>query len=157
MVKIEAIIRPCMLDEVKAALESIGVEYVTSSEVHESGGRSTYRAVYRGAEYRVDEPRMKLEILACSDRTDELVEMLSGTARTRTSGRRRRDYGLPGWTTRSGSRTGRGRIRPLMVLPAPPAGGVYDERGENDDSIFRLGGPSHYGPSGSRATKIRPR
>jgi nitrogen regulatory protein P-II 1 len=85
MVKIEAIIRPCMLDEVKAALESIGVEYVTSSEVLESGGRSTYRAVYRGAEYRVDEPRMKLEILACSDRTDELVEMLSGTARTRTS------------------------------------------------------------------------
>ncbi len=85
MVKIEAIIRPCMLDEVKAGLESMGVEYVTSSEVHESGGRSTYRAVYRGAEYRVDEARMKLEILACSDRTDELVEMLSGTARTRTS------------------------------------------------------------------------
>ncbi len=64
MKKIEAIIRPFKLDDVKAALKSIGVNGVTISEVHGHGRQKGHTEVYRGAEYNVDVlPKIKLELV----------------------------------------------------------------------------------------------
>jgi nitrogen regulatory protein PII len=85
MVKIEAVIQPFKLDEVKAALEGIGVECTTTSEALEHGARAAHKGFYRGAEYRIDSPRVKVEIVTFADRADEVIEALSRAARTRAS------------------------------------------------------------------------
>jgi nitrogen regulatory protein P-II 1 len=82
MMKIEALIQPFKLDEVTAALEAIGVEEFSVSDVLKRGGRGARTAVYRGAEYRVATPMIKLEILASQERAQEVVRVFSNTART---------------------------------------------------------------------------
>ncbi len=81
MLKIEVLIQPFKLDEVTAALEGIGIEEFSISDVLRRGGRGTRMAVYRGAEYRVATPMVKLEILASEELAHEVVRVFSGTAR----------------------------------------------------------------------------
>ena len=82
MLKIEALIQPFKLDEVTVALEGIGVEEVTISDVLKRGGRGARTAVYRGAEYRVATPMVKLEILAPQELAQEVIRVFSSTARS---------------------------------------------------------------------------
>jgi len=82
MMKIEALIQPFKLDEITSALEGIGVEEVTMSDVLKRGGRGARVAVYRGSEYRVATPMLKIEILASSELAQEVVRLFSSIART---------------------------------------------------------------------------
>jgi nitrogen regulatory protein P-II 1 len=83
MKKIEAIIQPFKLDEVKQALQSIGVEGMTISEVRGHGRQKGHTEVYRGQEYTVDLlPKVKLEMVVPSGRADEIVTTLASAART---------------------------------------------------------------------------
>jgi nitrogen regulatory protein P-II 1 len=83
MKKIEAIIQPFKVDEVKAALTSIGIEGITVSEVRGHGRQKGHREVYRGQEYNVDLlPKAKLELVVPSERFEEVLQTLSGAART---------------------------------------------------------------------------
>jgi nitrogen regulatory protein PII len=86
MVKIEAVIQPFKLDDVKTTLEDLSVEVTMISEVLDHGTLPGRKARYRGAEYCVDTPRVKLEILASSERADEIVDALLRVARTSLSG-----------------------------------------------------------------------
>ncbi len=85
MVKIEAVIQPFKLDEVKSALEGLNVEVTVISGVLDHGRPAAHKAYYRGAEYQLDSPRVKLEILASSDRADEIVNTVLRVARTSVS------------------------------------------------------------------------
>jgi len=83
MKKIEAIIQPFKMDEVKQALAGIGVDGITISEVRGHGRQKGHKEVYRGQEYNVDLlPKLKLEMVVPSDRSEEVVTALSGAART---------------------------------------------------------------------------
>jgi nitrogen regulatory protein P-II 1 len=83
MKKIEAIIQPFKLDEVKAALTAIGVDGITLSEVRGHGRQKGHTEVYRGAEYKVDLiPKLKLEIVAPDARTPQIVEAITASARS---------------------------------------------------------------------------
>ena len=83
MKKIEAIIQPFMLEEVKEALKGIGVDGMTISEVRGHGRQKGHKEVYRGQEYQVDLlPKTKLELVVPSDRCDEVVQTLAKSART---------------------------------------------------------------------------
>ena len=83
MKKIEAIIQPHKLDEVKDALIGIGVDGMTISEVRGHGRQKGHTEVYRGQEYKVDLlPKVKIEMVVPSARADEVVRTLSATARS---------------------------------------------------------------------------
>jgi nitrogen regulatory protein P-II 1 len=83
MKKIEAIIQPFRLDEVKAALTAIGVDGITISEVRGHGRQKGHTEVYRGAEYKVDLiPKVKLEIVAPDARAPQIVEAIIASARS---------------------------------------------------------------------------
>ena len=85
MKKIEAIIQPFKLDEVKEALAGIGVDGMTISEVrgHGRSQKGTLKEVYRGREYTVDLlPKLKLEVVVSDERYEELVKTLTAAART---------------------------------------------------------------------------
>jgi len=83
MKKIEAIIQPFKLEEVKEALIAIGVEGITISEVRGHGRQKGHKEVYRGQEYNVDLlPKVKLEIVVSTSRADEVVSTLVTAART---------------------------------------------------------------------------
>jgi nitrogen regulatory protein P-II 1 len=83
MKKIEAIIQPHKLDEVKEALKSFGVEGMTISEVRGHGRQKGHKEVYRGMEYEVDLlPKVKLEIVVADSRLDEITSALVAAART---------------------------------------------------------------------------
>jgi nitrogen regulatory protein P-II 1 len=83
MKKIEAIIQPFKIDEVKAALVGIGIDGMTISEVRGHGRQKGHKEVYRGQEYNVDLlPKLKIEMVVPASRTDEVVNALSGAART---------------------------------------------------------------------------
>ena len=83
MKKIEAIIQPFKLDEVKEALKVIGIDGMTISEVRGHGRQKGHKEVYRGQEYNVDLlPKVKLEMVVPSDRSDEVVQALAAAART---------------------------------------------------------------------------
>ena len=86
MMKIEAVIHPFKLDEVKAELERLDCENVTISEVFLKSGRNTLRSYYRGREYRADIPKLKLEMLLSAHRVDDVVAVLSRAACTDTDG-----------------------------------------------------------------------
>ena len=78
MKKIEAIIQPHKLEEVKEALIGIGVEGITISEVRGHGRQKGHTETYRGAEYTVDLlPKVKLEIFAADSRAEEIVGVLT--------------------------------------------------------------------------------
>jgi len=83
MKKIEAIIQPFKLDDVKEALKNIGVDGMTISEVRGHGRQKGHREVYRGQEYSVDLlPKVKLEVVATDSRSEEVVGALAAAART---------------------------------------------------------------------------
>ncbi len=83
MKKIEAIIQPNKVDEVKEALIGIGVEGVTLSEVRGHGRQKGHTEMYRGAEYTVDLlPKVKIEIFVPDSRAEEIVGVLSAAARS---------------------------------------------------------------------------
>jgi|SRR3990172_4310857 len=83
MKKIEAVIKPFRLDEVKEGLSAIGVQGLTVSEVKGFGRQKGHTELYRGAEYVVDFlPKIKLEIVVTADRAAEVVETIRKTAHT---------------------------------------------------------------------------
>jgi len=81
--KIEAIIQPFKLDDVKAALKNIGIDGMTVTEVRGHGRQKGHTEVYRGQEYRVElVPKIKLEMVVASERAEEVVKTVSDAART---------------------------------------------------------------------------
>jgi nitrogen regulatory protein P-II 1 len=83
MKKIEAIIQPHKLDEVKEALIGIGISGMTISEVRGHGRQKGHTEVYRGAEYKVDLlPKVKLEMVVASANVSQVVETLTAAARS---------------------------------------------------------------------------
>lgn len=83
MKKIEAIIKPFKLDEVKEMLNSIGVQGMTISEVKGYGRQKGHKEIYRGAEYTVDFiPKVKIEIVTDSQMVDKVVETIREAANT---------------------------------------------------------------------------
>jgi|ERR1700751_4302420 nitrogen regulatory protein P-II 1 len=83
MKKVEAIIQPFKLDEVKEALKSIGVEGITISEVRGHGRQKGHREVYRGMEYEVDLlPKIKIETVIADARLEEVLQTVASAART---------------------------------------------------------------------------
>ena len=82
MMKVEAVIHPSKLDEVKAELECLGCENITVSELFLKGRKTTIRSRYRGCEYQADIPRVKVEMLLSANRIDEVVDLLSRVACT---------------------------------------------------------------------------
>jgi nitrogen regulatory protein P-II 1 len=83
MKKIEAIIKPFKLEEVKEALTGIGVEGMTVTEVKGFGRQKGKTEIYRGSEYVVDFlPKMKLEIILADEKLDAAVKAILQTAHT---------------------------------------------------------------------------
>ena len=83
MKKIEAVIQPHKLDEVKEALIAIGVTGMTISEVRGHGRQKGHTEVYRGAEYKVDLlPKVKLEMIVSSAIANQVVDTLAAAARS---------------------------------------------------------------------------
>ncbi len=83
MKKIEAIIKPFKLDDVREALAEVGITGMTVSEVKGFGRQKGHTELYRGAEYMVDFlPKVKLEIVVSSDVVDKCVESIIETAQT---------------------------------------------------------------------------
>lgn len=83
MKKIEAIIQPFKLNDVRDALKNIGVDGVTVSEVRGHGRQKGHKEVYRGMEYDVDLlPKVKLEMVVADARVEEITGALATSART---------------------------------------------------------------------------
>ena len=83
MKKIEAIIQPYKLDEVKEALKTVGIDGITITEVRGHGRQKGHKEVYRGMEYEVDLlPKVKIETVVSDDRLDEITNAISAAART---------------------------------------------------------------------------
>jgi nitrogen regulatory protein P-II 1 len=83
MKKIEAIIKPFKLDEVKEALTELGVRGITITEVKGFGRQKGHKEIYRGAEYVVDFlPKIKLEVVVGDDMADRVVEVVAEAAKT---------------------------------------------------------------------------
>lgn len=83
MKKIEAIIKPFKLDEVKEALHEIGVSGITVLEAKGFGRQKGHTELYRGAEYVVDFlPKVKLEVIVSDTMAPQVVEAIAATART---------------------------------------------------------------------------
>ena len=83
MKKIEAIIKPFKLDEVKDALNEMGIKGMTVSEVKVYGRQKGHTEIYRGAEYVVDFiPKTKIEIVIGADMVDQVVDKIRNAANT---------------------------------------------------------------------------
>ena len=83
MKKIDAIVKPFKLDEVKEALHAIGIQGMTVTEVKGFGRQKGHTELYRGAEYQVDFlPKIKLEISVRDEDAERVVEALSAATRT---------------------------------------------------------------------------
>lgn len=83
MKKIEAIIKPFKLDDVKDALNEIGIQGMTLSEVKGYGRQKGHKEIYRGAEYVVDFiPKVKIEIVVAAEQVDEVVNCIYQAANT---------------------------------------------------------------------------
>ncbi len=83
MKKIEAIIKPFKLDDVKEALNEIGIQGMTITEVKGYGRQKGHKEIYRGAEYVVDFiPKIKIEIIVDSDFSAQVVEKIREAANT---------------------------------------------------------------------------
>jgi nitrogen regulatory protein P-II 1 len=83
MKKIEAIIKPFKMEDVKEALSEIGVEGMTVSEVKGFGRQKGHTEIYRGSEYTVDFlPKVKFEIVLTEDRVQKAVDVIIASAKT---------------------------------------------------------------------------
>ncbi|MBS3758200.1 MAG: P-II family nitrogen regulator [Desulfobacterales bacterium] len=83
MKKIEAIIKPFKLDDVKEALNDIGIHGMTVSEVKGYGRQKGHTEIYRGAEYAVDFiPKIKIEVVVDADHADRVVQTIQKSAVT---------------------------------------------------------------------------
>ena len=83
MKKVEAIIKPFKLDEVKEALHGIGIQGLTVTEVKGFGRQKGHTELYRGAEYVVDFlPKIKLEIAVSDDMVDKVIDAIVEAANT---------------------------------------------------------------------------
>ncbi len=83
MKKIEAIIQPHKLEEVKEALKAIGIDGMTITEVRGHGRQKGHKEVYRGMEYHVDLlPKVKMEMVVPDSRSDEVLHTLASAARS---------------------------------------------------------------------------
>jgi nitrogen regulatory protein PII len=83
MQKIEAIIKPFKVDDVKEALHAIGVQGMTATEVKGFGRQKGHTEVYRGAEYVVDFlPKVKLEVVVANDKAEEALNAITTAADT---------------------------------------------------------------------------
>lgn len=81
MKKIDAIIKPYKLDDVKDALNEIGVKGMTITEVKGYGRQKGHTEIYRGAEYVVDfVPKIKIETVVADDMLDKVIEVISNAA-----------------------------------------------------------------------------
>lgn len=87
MKKIEAIIKPFKLDEVKEALQEIGVQGMSVIEAKGFGRQKGHTELYRGAEYVVDFlPKVKIELVISDDQLDQAIEAIINAARTEKIG-----------------------------------------------------------------------
>jgi nitrogen regulatory protein P-II 1 len=83
MKKIEAIIKPFKLDEVKEALQDVGLQGITVTEAKGFGRQKGHTELYRGAEYVVDFlPKVKIEIVLADDMADKAIEAIRRSAQT---------------------------------------------------------------------------
>jgi nitrogen regulatory protein P-II 1 len=83
MKRIEAIIQPYKLDDVREALKGIGVDGMTIYDVRGHGRQKGHKEVYRGQEYEVDLlPKVKIEVVVADERIDETVKAVVDAART---------------------------------------------------------------------------
>ncbi len=83
MKKIEAIIKPFKLDDVKEALNEIGIQGMTISEVKGYGRQKGHKEIYRGAEYVVDFiPKIKIELVVESDWAEKVIDTIKSSALT---------------------------------------------------------------------------
>ena len=83
MKKIEAIIKPFKLDDVREALSSIGITGMTATEVKGFGRQKGHTELYRGAEYVVDFlPKLKIEVVLAAEQVEACIEIIMNAART---------------------------------------------------------------------------
>ena len=83
MKKIEAVIQPFKIDEVKESLKNIGIDGMTITEVRGHGRQKGHKEVYRGQEYNVDLlPKVKVELVIPDQRLEEVINTLTSAART---------------------------------------------------------------------------
>jgi nitrogen regulatory protein P-II 1 len=83
MKKVDAIIKPFKLDDVREALSAVGVTGMTATEVKGFGRQKGHTELYRGAEYVVDFlPKVKLELVVREDQVEACIEAISNAART---------------------------------------------------------------------------
>ena len=83
MKKVEAVIKPFKLDEVKDALQEIGVQGMTVTEARGYGRQKGHTELYRGAEYVIDFlPKVKLELIIADDQLARVIEAITVTARS---------------------------------------------------------------------------
>lgn len=83
MKKIEAIIKPYKLEDVKAALTELGIEGMTITEVKGFGRQKGHTEIYRGSEYTVDFlPKLKLEVVIPADKTEAAIDAIAKSAKT---------------------------------------------------------------------------
>jgi nitrogen regulatory protein P-II 1 len=83
MKKLEAVIQPYLLDDVKQALDKLGIDGMTVSDVRGHGRHNGHRQVYRGQEYTVDVlPQIKIEVVVSDDQVEELVTTVSAAVRS---------------------------------------------------------------------------
>jgi nitrogen regulatory protein P-II 1 len=81
MKKIEAVIKPFKLDEVKSALSDLGITGMTISEVKGAGRQKGHTEMYRGAEYKVEfNPKIKIELVVNSEIADKVVDVIREAA-----------------------------------------------------------------------------
>lgn len=87
MQKIEAIIKPHKIEDVRAALEQVGIIGITAYEVRGFGRQKGHQELYRGSEYQVSfVPKIKIEIIVADDKADEVINTIVDTANSGTIG-----------------------------------------------------------------------
>jgi nitrogen regulatory protein P-II 1 len=87
MKKIEAVIKPFKLDDVKEALAELGVVGMTVTEVRGFGRQKGHTELYRGSEYTIDFlPKVKVEVVVSDDLADKVVSVIASAARTGSIG-----------------------------------------------------------------------
>jgi nitrogen regulatory protein P-II 1 len=83
MKKLEAVVQPFKMEEVKEALKAIGIDGMTITEVRGHGRQKGHKEIYRGQEYNVDLlPKVKFELIVADSRLEEVISAITNSART---------------------------------------------------------------------------